>query len=104
MPGHATLESFQAKLSRLVAKFERGLDEFKNPSHLETQLRDVFLSPLFAALGWDLEINAGLIQRYREVVIESRTGSGQVDYPIRTERKPRCVCAGGSGNDPAPRA
>ena len=88
----ATFESFQKELLRLVAKFERGFAEFKTPAYLEAQLRDDFLSPFFAALGWDLQNNAGLIQPHREVEIESRVDSGRADYLFRTDRKPRFVC------------
>ena len=92
MPNAASFESFEIELRRLVAKFELGLAEFKNPGYLEAQLRDDFLSPLFSALGWDLQNNAGLIQSHREVEIESRTDSGRADYLFRIERRPRFVC------------
>ena len=92
MPNTACFESFEKELRRLVAKFEQGFSEFKSPGYLEAQLRDDFLSPFFAALGWDLQNNAGLIQPHREVVIESRTDSGRADYLFRTDRKPRFVC------------
>src|ERR1035441_5036766 len=92
MPNAATFESFEKELRRLVAKFEQGFNEFKNPNYLEAQLRDDFLNPFFSALGWDLENNAGLIQKHREVEIESRTGDGRADYLFRPERKPRFAC------------
>jgi hypothetical protein len=92
MPNTASFESFEKELRRLVAKFEQGINEFKNPRYLEAQVRDDFLNPFFSALGWDLENNAGLIQKHREVEIESRTGDGRADYLFRPERKPRFVC------------
>jgi hypothetical protein len=92
VPIAASFESFEGELRRLVSKFQQGFDEFKKPGYVEAQLRDDFLNPFFSALGWDLENNAGLIQRHREVEIESRTGSGRADYLFRPERKPRFVC------------
>ena len=92
MPNAASFESFEKELRRLVGKFEQGINEFKNPRYLEAQVRDDFLNPFFSALGWDLENNAGLIQKHREVEIESRTGDGRADYLFRPERKPRFVC------------
>jgi hypothetical protein len=92
MPNVANFEAFEKELRRLVAKFEQGINEFKSPLYLEAQLRDDFLNPFFSALGWDLENNAGLIQKHREVEIESRTGDGRADYLFRPERKPRFVC------------
>ena len=92
MPNAASFESFEKELRRLVAKFEHGLAEFKNPAYLEAQLRDDFLSPFFAALGWDTKNDAGLIQSHREVEIESRVDTGRADYLFRIGRKPRFVC------------
>ncbi len=96
MPNAASFESFEKELKRLVAKFDRGLAEFKNPAYLEAQLRDDFLNPFFRALGWDLENSAGLIQSKREVEIESRTEIGgrqkRADYLFRTDGHDRFVC------------
>jgi hypothetical protein len=88
----ANFESFERELNRLVAKFERGLAEFKQPGYSESQLRTDFLDPFLAALGWDMTNRAGLIQAHREVVIEWRTDSGRADYFFRAGRKPRFVC------------
>ena len=92
MSAAASSEHFEGELNRLVEKFGRGLAEFKNPGYLEAQLRDDFISPFFAALGWDMQNNAGLIQPHREVEIESRTDRGRVDYLFRTDRRPRFIC------------
>ena len=92
MPNTASFESFEKELRRLVAKFERGFNEFKNPGYLEAQLRDDFLDPFLDALGWDLQNNAGLIQSHREVEIESRADTGRADYLFRIDRRPRFVC------------
>jgi hypothetical protein len=69
----ATFDSFQSELTRLVDSFAHNLAEHKNPSYVEAQLRDDFLNPFFAALGWDIANTARLIQKKREVEIESRT-------------------------------
>ena len=39
-------------------------------------MRDDFLNPFFRAPGWDMENRAGLIQKEREVEIESATQIG----------------------------
>ena len=56
----------------------------------------IFSNPLFRALGWDMENRAGLIQKEREVEIESRTqiggGRKSADYLFRTDRRDRFVC------------
>ena len=96
MPIAAGFESFEAELVRLAGIFERGLIEFKHSGYAEAQLRDAFLNPFFRALGWDLENRAGLIQRKREVEIESRTEingrKNRADYLFRAEGRDRFIC------------
>ena len=35
----------------LIEKFDRNIDEYKNPSYKETMIRVEFVNPLFKALG-----------------------------------------------------
>lgn len=92
----ATFEYFETELNRLVESFGKRLAELKQPGYAEAQLRDDFLNPFFRALGWDMENRAGLIQREREVEIESATqiggGRKRADYLFRTDKRDRFVC------------
>src|SRR6266705_2509979 len=96
MPSDASFESFQTELNRLVESFGKRLAELKQPGYAEAQLRDDFLNPFFRALGWDMENRAGLIQKEREVEIESATqiggGRKRADYLFRTDKRERFVC------------
>ena len=96
MPSAATFESFEKELGRLVESFGKRLAELKQPGYAEAQLRDDFLNPFFRALGWDMENRAGLIQKEREVEIESATqiggGRKRADYLFRTDKRERFVC------------
>jgi hypothetical protein len=96
MPNDATFESFEKELNRLVESFGKRIAELKQPGYAEAQLRDDFLNPFFRALGWDMENRAGLIQKEREVEIESATqiggGRKRADYLFRTEKRERFVC------------
>ncbi|MEY2429722.1 MAG: hypothetical protein QOJ40_2607, partial [Verrucomicrobiota bacterium] len=96
MPSDASFESFQTELNRLVKSFGMRLGELKQPGYAEAQLRDDFLNPFFRALGWDMENRAGLIQREREVEIESATqiggGRKRADYLFRADKRERFVC------------
>ena len=96
MPSDATFDSFEKELNRLVESFGKRLAELKQPGYAEAQLRDDFLNPLFRALGWDMENRAGLIQKEREVEIESATqiggGRKRADYLFRTDKRERFVC------------
>ncbi|MDD5140080.1 MAG: Eco57I restriction-modification methylase domain-containing protein [Verrucomicrobiales bacterium] len=96
MPSDATFELFEKELNRLVESFGKRLAELKQPGYAEAQLRDDFLNPFFRALGWDMENRAGLIQKEREVEIESATqiggGRKRADYFFRTDKRDRFVC------------
>ena len=96
MSSGATFESFEKELNRLVESFGKRLVELKRPGYAEAQLRDDFLNPMFRALGWDMENRAGLIQREREVEIESATqiggGRKRADYLFRADKRDRFVC------------
>jgi hypothetical protein len=96
MPTDATFESFEKELNHLVDLFGKRLAELKKPGYAEAQLRDDFLNPMFRALGWDMENRAGLIQREREVEIESATqiggGRKRADYLFRADKRDRFVC------------
>ena len=41
-------------LYQLVEKFERDQRQFQQPDYNEAQLRQEFVNPFFAALGWDV--------------------------------------------------
>ena len=58
MPAPATLHSFQAELTRLVAKFENEFAAVTDSGYSEARLRQDYLDPLIRALGWDLENRA----------------------------------------------
>ncbi len=92
----ATFETFKAELSRLVAQFSRQQPYYTGPDYNEAKLREDFLNPFFAALGWDVGNRKGLIHTEREVDIEVRTEiSGKqkrADYVFRIARLERLTC------------
>src|SRR6266704_1808115 len=96
MPNDATFESFEKELNWLVESFGNRIGELKGSNYNEAKLRDDFLNPFFRALGWDMENRAGLIQREREVEIESATqiggGRKRADYLFRADKRERFVC------------
>ncbi len=72
---------------RLIDRFDRNKDEYKNPGYNETQLRREFLDPFFGALGWDVENKQGYAEAYKEVVHEDAIKVGSAtkapDYSFR---------------------
>ena len=92
----AGFENFKTELVRLVARFEQNFKLYQSPTYSEASVRQDFLDPLFAALGWDIGNKRGLIPQHREVEIESRTEIAgrqkRADYLFRTDRADRFVC------------
>lgn len=67
-------ENFRQVLEKLVAKFDRNIDRYRDPSSSfnETQLRIEFIDPMFEALGWDMNNKAGAAEQYKEVIHEDK--------------------------------
>src|SRR5712692_11901845 len=78
-----TKESFQADLTRLARLFGSHEAEYGSTNYPEAQVRTDFLSPLFRALGWDVENRAGLSYSQREVIEEKGPTLGRPDYNYR---------------------
>ncbi|MEY3276142.1 MAG: hypothetical protein RL153_1409 [Verrucomicrobiota bacterium] len=91
-----TLASFRADLARLVARFSSQLPFHASPEYSEAKLREDFLNPFFAALGWDVGNRKALIHTEREVDVEVRTAfSGRqrrADYVFRVARVEWFTC------------
>ncbi len=91
-----TLASFRANLARLVARFSSQLPFHASPEYSEAKLREDFLNPFFAALGWDVGNRKALIHTEREVDVEVRTAfSGRqrrADYVFRVARVEWFTC------------
>ena len=78
----ASQESFLAKL---IHNFEADKAHYLTKGYLEAQTRADFISPFFKALGWDMEIEAGLPHLEREVIVERGESdtTGRPDYNFR---------------------
>jgi len=54
----------------LVERFDRNLEAYKSGQYNEMQLRQEFLDPFFAALGWDMNNQQGYAEAYKDVIHE----------------------------------
>jgi hypothetical protein len=72
---------------RLVERFEREATAYRSASYNETQVRREFIDPLFKALGWDIDNEAGSAPAYKDVVHEDAIKVGGLtkapDYCFR---------------------
>ncbi len=57
-------------IQQLVEKFDRNLQEYKNPKYNETHIRVEFINPFWEALGWDVNNRAGYALSFRDVIHE----------------------------------
>lgn len=71
-----------------IETFARNLDSYLNPDYKEAQVRQEFIDPLFAALGWDVRNDQGYAEAYKDVVHEDSlriagVGIKAPDYSFR---------------------
>ncbi len=78
-----TKESFATALQALVRKFDADRETYLSPGYGEAQARSHFITPLFKALGWDVENEAGVPYHLCEVWEEKGETEGRPDYTFR---------------------
>ena len=66
-----------AQIHDLVNKFERGRGSYTQPAYNEAQLRQEFVNPFFAALGWDVGDSAQVLH---EAALKSGRTTKHPDY------------------------
>ena len=66
-----------AQIHDLVHKFERGRGSYTQPAYNEAQLRQEFVNPFFAALGWDVGDSAQVLH---EAALKSGRTTKHPDY------------------------
>ncbi len=75
------------KVLDLVEVFDRNADAYESAGFKEAELRQQFVNPLFACLGWDMENKAGNAEAYKDVVNEAALKIGGAtkapDYSFR---------------------
>lgn len=95
----------------LIARFELHAETYRRQEYNETQVRRESIDPFFAALGWDVDNEAGHAEAYKDVIHEDAIKVGgstkAPDYCFRiggvrkffVEAKKPSVSV---GDDPAP--
>lgn len=96
MSPKATFASFLEILKERVNSYGKHAPQLRSDGYDEAKLRNDYLNPIWRALGWDLENQAGLTQQLREVDIESRVDEAgkkkRADYLFRTDGLSRFIC------------
>jgi type I restriction-modification system DNA methylase subunit len=74
-------------ITALVERFQDNRDSYTAQGYNEAQLRQEFLNPFFAALGWDVANKQGYAEAYKEVIHEDAVKVGTAtkapDYSFR---------------------
>jgi len=80
-----SIATFHSDLQKLIRKFEADQQYYSSKDCLEAQARMDLITPLFKALGWDVENEAGLLHHDREVLVErgDMEATGRPDYNFR---------------------
>jgi len=75
------------EIVELVARFSRGIEDYRRAEYNEAQVRIEFIDPFFEALGWDVRNVSGYAEQYKDVVHEATLrGAGEArspDYSFR---------------------
>lgn len=79
--------AFPDIVAELVERFDSNREAYRSDQYNEAQLRQEFINPFFAALGWDMDNKAGYAQAYKDVVHEDSLkisgGTKAPDYCFR---------------------
>jgi len=78
------------EVCELVERFDAHKETYHSEGYNEAQLREEFLNPFFAALGWDVYNRKGYAGAYKEVIHEDAIKVGG-----RTKAPDYCFRAGG---------
>jgi hypothetical protein len=67
---------------RLIERYNEQIEDYRAGRYKEAQVRNEFIDPLFAALGWDVHNKQGYAEAYKEVIHEdSLTVGGSAKAP-----------------------
>ncbi|MEI6502899.1 MAG: hypothetical protein WCP21_17955, partial [Armatimonadota bacterium] len=74
-------------VGELVDRYARNRDQYRSSAYNEARVRQEFINPFFAALGWDMDNQRGYSEAYKEVIHEDTVRVGGVakapDYCFR---------------------
>lgn len=82
-----TIESATKTIGELVERYSANRDRYRSSTYNEETARSEFISPFFAALGWDVHNRLGAAEPYKDVIHEESIKVGDYtkapDYTFR---------------------
>ena len=83
----AATEETRRIVEGLVSRYRRNAEQYRSVEYKEAQVRQEFIDPFFAALGWDMANEQGFAEQYKDVVHEPSIKMGEEtkapDYSFR---------------------
>ncbi len=74
-------------VQELIERYEANRESYRGSAYNEAQVRQEFINPFFAALGWDVDNTQGFAEAYKDVIHEDAIKIGGVtkapDYSFR---------------------
>ncbi len=70
------IEKSKGKIAELVAKFDSNKDIYLSRDYKEEDIKVEFISPMFKALGWDIDNTMGNAPQFKEVIFEESISVG----------------------------
>lgn len=64
------------KIAELVAKFDSNKDIYLSKDYKEEDIKVEFITPMFKALGWDVDNTSGNAPQFKEVIFEESISVG----------------------------
>ena len=65
-----TKEQAKEKVKELIQAFKENIDQYRQSTYKEAQVRKEFIDPLFGAFGWDVSNDDKRAEQYKEVINE----------------------------------
>lgn len=70
------IEASRERIAELVAKFDNNKEIYLSKDYKEEDIKVEFISPMFKALGWDVDNKRGNAPQFKEVIFEETISVG----------------------------
>ena len=64
------IDKSREEIAELVVKFDNNKDIYLSKDYKEEDIKVEFISPMFKALGWDIDNTSGNAPQFKEVIFE----------------------------------
>lgn len=69
-------ERSKQEIEELCNRFDTNIDQYMRNDYKEEDVKVEFISPMFKALGWDIDNTQGFSRQFKEVIFEESIAVG----------------------------